>query len=621
MKIHVGYIPSHGKIPSMKKEKDQTWDDVMLAEPPMFGDYMGVLDKMVGFVDTDTPEDSERLLEWSKGKNIPILQTDKGYHAYFTIPKGFDATKNGYVTPLGIRIDWRVGADNCRMDCLKNNGRMRYWIKTGELVELPKELRPIYKADKGLCGLGEGGRDNALFNHFNKLLANGFEVNEFKTLGDWINQYVLAKPYESMYKFSREEQYTKLLTKLENTNKKLQLADYVNLVFDKYQFKVIDGLLHYYKNGVYTKTLTEVKDYLININGNITEAKRNEVFNTIIIKVDNIGYTPTPWYYIPFNNGYLNLKTMELKDYNPEVVFTKQLRWNWNPTANSQLLNKVMSNITLNKPELEVSLYEMVGYALLDTTMFNRAFMLIGNGSNGKSIFLDTLEYALKPYVSSLGLSQCTDRFSTILLYNTFANICNDISSLYQKDTSILKCLTDGNAVKAEQKNQPAFSFNNTSTLIFSCNDIPKLGNGTDKDAIMRRLQIIPFNAKFKSTDKDYNPFLKYEMQAPEVIESLLVRGVMAIKNTIEVTKDFTMIESIERDEYEELLTPFDSIIAEVGINGSCREVYDRYRVECYNIGVTPLGLQGFYKEMRKRGYHRTISKVGGKTMRHFHNI
>ena len=616
MKIHDGYIFTRGKTPITKKTKDQTWRDVMVDHVDDGIDHAGILNSDVGFIDTDTYEDSCALLEWLKTLPYkpPVLQTDKGYHAYFLIPKGYDKDLNGYITPIGIRIDWRVGSNHCGLDCLCVNGKQRQWLHDGELHELPHTMLPIYKTDNGLVGLKEGGRDVALFNHFNQLIKCGMPLDEFRAYGELINKFILAKPYEDMYKFYQEKQYTRLIEKLENTNKRLQLADYVNLVTDEFTFNYIDNALYYYVDGIYVSDTSKIEHYLTQIDGNITESKRKEVIKTITLQAMNNYIPRAQWYYVPFANGYIDIRDTTLHPYHTDIVFTKKLPINWNTNANSNILNTLMNNIKEGHDEVEIALYEMVGYSLLDTCKLNRAFIMIGDGSNGKSVFMTMLkELYGEDGFSPLSLTQCTEKFCTHMLYNKFANLGEDISGIYKRETDVFKCLTDGNTIKAEQKGKDPILFNATTTLIFCANDIPKLGNGADKKAIMRRLQIIPFRANFDKAGFKKDLTMADKVKQPEVLESLAVRSIMAIRNVMLNGLDLITVESDERTEYEEMLSPLESIIRTVGVNGTAKEVYTRYKTECYEMGLTPFGLFQFYKEMRKIGYTKVQTRIEGE--------
>lgn len=617
MQIHDGYIFTRSKTPITKKNPDQTWRDVMVDHVDGGVDHAGILNSEVGFIDTDTYEDSCALLEWLKTLPYkpPLLQTDKGYHAYFLIPKGYDKDLNGYITPIGIRIDWRVGSNNCGLDCLCVNGKPRTWVHNGDLHVLPSTMRPIYKADEGLVGLKEGGRDVALFDHFNQLVKHGIDISEFRVYGELLNQFILDKPYEGMHKFYQEKQYTRLIEKLENTNKKLQLADYINMVLDKYVFNYIDNTLQYYNNGIYTKDTSEIEHYLTVIDGNIVESKRKEVFKTITLQAKHHRIDRAGWWLVPFNNGYLDIRDLTLHNYCSDVVFTKKLPVNWNPNAKSDVLDTLMNNIKVGCDEVEIALYEMVGYSLLDTSKLNRAFIMIGDGSNGKSVFMTMLKTLYgEDGFSPLSLTQCTEKFCTHMLYNKFANLGEDISGIYKRETDVFKCLTDGNTIKAEQKGQDPVLFNATTTLIFCANDIPKLGNGSDKKAIMRRLQIIPFRANFDKAGFKKDLTMADKVKQPEVLETLAVRSIMAIRNVMLNGLDLIDVESEEKTEYTEMLSPLETIIHTVGVNGTAKEVYNRYKTECYAMGLTPLGLFQFYKEMRKIGYTKVQARINGES-------
>ena len=66
--------------------------------------------------------------------------------------------------------------------------------------------------------------------------------------------------------------------------------------------------------------------------------------------------------------------------------------------------------------------------------------------------------------------------------------------------------------VDAEYKGQDKFDFDPYCKLVFSANSIPRIGKGRDSYAILRRLVIIPFNAKFSPSDPDFRPFIGREI-------------------------------------------------------------------------------------------------------------
>ena len=125
---------------------------------------------------------------------------------------------------------------------------------------------------------------------------------------------------------------------------------------------------------------------------------------------------------------------------------------------------------------------------------------MTGDRNNGKSTFLDCVETILgEQNISALDLKELGDRFSTSMMFGKLANIGDDIGDdfLQGSQVAIFKKIVTGNRIKAEKKGQDPFEFNPYIKLLFSANDIPRMKDKTG--AVLRRLTIIPFNARFQS--------------------------------------------------------------------------------------------------------------------------
>ncbi len=86
--------------------------------------------------------------------------------------------------------------------------------------------------------------------------------------------------------------------------------------------------------------------------------------------------------------------------------------------------------------------------------------------------------------------------FSTAELHGKLANIGDDIGDEFIPNTGVFKKLVTGERLKGERKGQDPFFFQSYAKLLFSANNIPRLGRGKDSAAIAKRLIIIPFDAK-----------------------------------------------------------------------------------------------------------------------------
>src|SRR5208283_6040548 len=110
------------------------------------------------------------------------------------------------------------------------------------------------------------------------------------------------------------------------------------------------------------------------------------------------------------------------------------------------------------------------GYCLTTDCSQQKAFMLYGVGSNGKSVFLALLESLVGgDNLSSESLQRLEfDKYITAKLYGKLVNICGDIPDIKMNKSEIFKKLTSGlDSIDAKNKYQDPFKFRNTAKLVF----------------------------------------------------------------------------------------------------------------------------------------------------------
>lgn len=205
-----------------------------------------------------------------------------------------------------------------------------------------------------------------------------------------------------------------------------------------------------------------------------------------------------PPYLIPFRNGILDWRPNGLGffDYSPEYRFLSKLNVDYNPNAKCPEFDWFLREITGNEDDI-IRIYQMIGYCFIRDYPIHRAFMLIGEGSNGKSVLLKTIEEILgRDNVSHLSLQQLeSEKFAIDSLRGKFANIYADLSSTELRTTGRFKNLTSGDPILVEKKYGGTYSLRNTAKFIFSCNQLP--GTRDDTDAYYRRWVIVPFPNQF----------------------------------------------------------------------------------------------------------------------------
>ena len=162
-----------------------------------------------------------------------------------------------------------------------------------------------------------------------------------------------------------------------------------------------------------------------------------------------------------------------------------------------------------------------------------------------------------------------------------------------------------GQRVSAEKKGQDPFEFDSYAKLLFSANAIPRLGRSKESYSIMRRLVIVPFDAKFTADDPDFRPNIRYELREPEVMEYMIRLGLEGLKRALK-NKSFTKSKDVDQalESYRIENNPILAFVEEVGAdaveNEPVGEVYFRYNEFCTRNRFEPLNRIEFSRQISK---------------------
>jgi putative DNA primase/helicase len=611
-----GYIPTKGKRP-IEPIRGRT-EFYPLEDVQHLESYGGVLKDDIILVDSDFTEESQILLKIIKDLkiNCNILETTRGIHMYF-INTDVKSNKIANQCPLSLTLDYKLGTRNTVVP-LKVNGTERKWLQETDAMDpLPVWLIPIGKNIIDFTSMGEGdGRNQALFNYILKLQSEGLSKEEIRTTISIINEYVLKEllPDRELETILRDEAFQKPVF---FKGKQLLHDKFAEYIKNEENIIKINTLLHIYKDGIYAFDQVEIEKAMIKYIPGLTRNKRNEVFAYLELIAEEKELSNVD--YIVLNNGLYNIKTDTLSDFTPDYIAKNKVPVNYNPGAYHEITDKTLDKIACYDKQLRKLLEEMIGYTLLRRNELGKCFILIGQGSNGKSTLLDVIKHFLgDDNISSISLEELGQRFKTAELYGKLANIGDDISSRYMEDNAIFKKLVTGETVNAERKGKDPFDFNNYSKLIFSANEMPRINDTSD--GLMRRLVIVPFNAKFSKNDPDFDPFIKDKLLTNEVMEYLLNIALEGLKRVLK-NRGFTEVESVTEEikEYEKRNNPVVAFLDENEIEGEfTKEVHLRYSTWCYENGLKPLSRIQFSREVCKQGYKTKQKRIDNKRIQIF---
>jgi len=390
--------------------------------------------------------------------------------------------------------------------------------------------------------------------------------------------------------------------------------------------KRINGQIHIYRNGIYSPRFEEIEGAMVKYIPQLKRTQRAEVTSLLqILCRDNV--EPANENFIAFNNGVYHLPSGRLLPFSKEYILTNRIPWNYNPDAYSELGDRFLNDISCNDTEIRKLIEEVIGYCFFRRNEFRRAFILIGDKANGKSTFLSIIQKLLgDDNVCNLDLKELGQRFKGAELFGKLCNIGDDISDEFNPDPALFKKITTGDRINVERKGQNPFDFNPYCKLIFSANNIPRIRDTTG--AVMDRLCIIPFNARFKKDNPKFDPLLKTKLQTSPVMEYFINLGIEGLQRVLE-NQEFTHSQKAEAAlrAYEIRNNSVLGFVYEVDEDGenfvdkTTNNVYYDYQRFCRDNGLKPVGKISFSMQIiRIKCLKIVVRKINGRSERVFAN-
>lgn len=624
-----GFVPTKNKsclMPYKNKSAEELMTKDQVNSLP---EYAGIIADDVVLIDIDDFEESEILLDIvdDKQNNTRVCQTTRGKHFFFMNKKDngdFILEKSGTHKRLacGLTADIKVGCKNS-YSVLKFAGKDRpilYDIEEDEEYEiLPKWLTPVSSKIDFMSMESGDGRNQSLFNYILTLQSNDFSIEEVRETLRIINDYILKEPLNEseLETLMRDEAFKKPIFFMRN---KFLFDRFARYIKNNNHIIKIHGQLHVYKNGIYVNGKKEIETQMIKHISDLNKAKRAEVLSYVDIMIEQ-NEQMAPANYIAFNNGIYNLLTDDIEEFGPDIVITNKIPFDYNPSAYSELCDKTLDKLACGDKRIRMLLEECIGYCFYRRNELRKSIILTGEKENGKSTFLSMLETLLgRENIASLDLKELGDRFKTAQLFGKLANIGDDIGDEFIPNPAIFKKLSAGNMVNVEFKGEDPFDFSSYAKLIFSANDIPRIKDKSG--AVLSRLVIIPFNARFSVDDPDFDPYIKYKLITSDVMEYLIKIGLEGLKRILK-NQQFTVSEKVQNalTEYEESNNPIILFFKEEPkiFDESTTTVYQNYYGFCASNNYTPMSNIEFSKQVKKYFDADIITKsIKGKKFRMF---
>lgn len=628
MPIFRGYVPTKDKqcLEKFKGVKRlKTLDDVRNED-----EYAGILNYDVILIDVDDGPTSDILFRIVQdlGLKCKVYATTRGKHFIFrntTVEKSW--TKQ--TLAVGITTDAKVGRNNSYA-IMRFRGVDRAVLldcPEDEIQVVPKWLTPVKTNQDFLTMEAGDGRNTALYTYILTLQSEDFTKEEARECIRLINRYVLPDPLDSreLETILRDDAFKKISFFRKTKFLHDKFATYLK---NDSHICIINGQLHTYQNGIYHPGIDAINRAMVKALPEIKKAHRNEVLDYLNIICDFKALDRATL--IAFKNGLYDLEAGTFRDFTPDIVITNIIPWDYNPAAYSELLDHTLDKLACNDAEVRALLEEMVGSCFYrsNTLAGGKAFMLSGSGSNGKSTLLKLLQATLSlENITSLELKQLTEKFTNAELFGKLANIGDDIGAEFISDASTFRKLVTGERIEVQRKGQDPFNFENYAKLIFSANEIPRIGGAKDSGAVERRLVIVPFNAKFSPDDPDFDPEIMGKLKKAESIEYLIQLGLAGLKRVYDNHQySECAVARKAKEEYIVENNPVLLFLAETDeddvVNEPTSEVYKKYKAFCYAGNYQPLTAIPFSKQVCRAlnlyTKQQRVKALGGKNCQVF---
>lgn len=226
------------------------------------------------------------------------------------------------------------------------------------------------------------------------------------------------------------------------------------------------------------------------------------------------------------NNGVLDLTTGELDAHTPDEYHRTKVEHDYDPDAECPAIDEFLHEIVA---EDDVpTLYRFIAHALYKGYPEAKAAMLLGDGANGKSMFLSLVEEFLGEFnVSGRSLQDITEyRWAANDLVGKLANVHADMSDQDVDSMRMFKNLTGEDTVDADVKYEKPIKFTNHATMLFACNEMPVLKDDTQGN--WRRWVLIDFPNTFDSDDPSANDAKARSTLEAELFDEAELEGLLA---------------------------------------------------------------------------------------------
>ena len=287
----------------------------------------------------------------------------------------------------------------------------------------------------------------------------------------------------------------------------------------------------------------------------------------------------------------------------PDILVSKATEVSYSHQARCPTFCKFLDDIFEENRDLISFVQKAIGYSLTGSTSEQCMFIMIGDGANGKSTFINVINKLLGTYGTTAA--------SQTLVANGGSSIGDDLVDLVgarlitvsetEEGQSLaeakIKQMTGGDTLKGRPLYGKHVEFSIQGKLWLATNSLPQINNSDH--GIWRRIMAIPFNRTFTAEEQDKELISKLSTELPGILN-------WAIEGCLAWQQQGLAPPAIIEDQIAEYRSSMDSISqfvqdeCELGIEQSCSasQFYNSYRTWCLTVGKKPKTTTVFKKAL-----------------------
>jgi len=329
-------------------------------------------------------------------------------------------------------------------------------------------------------------------------------------------------------------------------------------------------------------------------------------------------------------NGVIDFSSGELREHDPKYKFTRGIEHDYDPdNADKAAITDFLDSLTTRTEDRD-TLLDHLAHGLMPGHPYRAFVITYGPGGNGKTQLGELFRgFVGSDNAAAVELQDLTgeDDFASGALPSAFINVGDDVSVGEIRNTSILKTVTGGGTLRANEKHEKRYDFKNEAAMFFSANEPPRIAE--DKQSIADRLY--PIEMPYRFVD-DPNPNKDFESEkVPGISDQLLsddaaMRGLLALvvehgQRLVETNGQYSMPEGPQgrRAIYEAASDPIQRFALSYLQEGDGNDVilkddaYSVYTKLCDRDSERPAAEDGF---KRKISQQSIIDLESGQTRR-----